>query len=195
MTRSQPGRRSLVGVLAVLTTVAYGALYYAQPLLAVATEHVRGWTRAQTSLAFTLALLMTALLAPAVGRSIDARGGRMLVSLGALSAALAFTLLANTNSYLPFVFGWLLIGVAMALTFYEAAFTVLGQQFQGADRTRATLTITLVAGLASTIFVPLTTALLGHLDLRLTLLVLAALLLLVAVLAWWVLPRAKGAPQ
>lgn len=48
----------------------------------------------------------------------------------------------------------------MSLTFYEAVFTVLGQQVQGAARTRATLTITLIAGLASTIFVPLTTALL-----------------------------------
>lgn len=36
------GQRSPVGSLAVLTTVGYGALYYAQPLLAVATEHERG---------------------------------------------------------------------------------------------------------------------------------------------------------
>ncbi|MHA0044098.1 MFS transporter [Deinococcus sp. PEB2-63] len=201
MTPLPVGQRSLVGTLAVLTTVGYGALYYAQPLLAVATEQERGWTRAQTGLAFTLALLVSAFLAPAVGRALDRRGGRALVTLGALSGTLAFALLAGTSDYLPFVVGWLLAGVAMALVFYEAAFTVLGQQMQGAARTRATLTITLVAGLASTIFVPLTTASLGHFGLRGTLLGLAALLLLMAGVAWWGIPagargdRAQTTPQ
>lgn len=193
MTPLPVGQRSLVGTLAVLTTVGYGALYYAQPLLAVATEQERGWTRAQTGLAFTLALLVSAFLAPAVGRALDRRGGRALVTLGALSGTLAFALLAGTSDYLPFVVGWLLAGVAMALVFYEAAFTVLGQQMQGAARTRATLTITLVAGLASTIFVPLTTASLGYFGLRGTLLGLAALLLLMVGVTWWGIPAgARG---
>ncbi|WP_216329546.1 hypothetical protein [Deinococcus aestuarii] len=80
----------------------------------------------------------------------------------------------------------------MALTFYEAAFTVLGQQVSATARTRATLTITLVAGLASTIFVPLTTALLGLTGLSETLLGLAALLWAVGLLAWWGLPSVGG---
>lgn len=184
------GQRLLIWTLAVLTTVSYGALYYAQPLLAVAAEHERGWTRTQTGLAFTLALLVTALTAPAVGRALDARGGRVLVGGGALLGGAAFVLLALTHSYPLFVVGWLLAGLAMALTFYEAAFTVLGQQVGGAARTRATLTITLVAGLASTIFVPLTTALLSSGGLRGALLVLAALLASVGLLAWRVLPAA-----
>jgi len=73
----------------------------------------------------------------------------------------AFLLLALTSSYPLFVLGWLLAGAAMSLTFYEAVFTVLGQQVAEAVRSRATLTVTLIAGLASTIFVPLTTVLLS----------------------------------
>lgn len=187
------GQRSVVWTLAALTTVSYGTLSYAQPLLAVAAEHERGWSRTQTGLAFTLALLVTAFIAPAVGRALDARGDWVLVGGGAVLGGLAFGLLASTSSSLPFVTGWLLAGVAMALTFYEAAFTVLGQQVGGAARTRATLTITLVAGLASTIFVPLTTALLGMSGLSGTLLGLAALLWVVGLLAWRVLPSMKGA--
>lgn len=188
------GQRSLVGALAALTTVGYGSLYYAQPLLAVATEHERGWTRAGTNFAFTLALLVTAFIAPVVGRALDTRGGRSLLSLGALCGALAFTLLALTTSFPLFVLGWLLAGTAMALTFYEAAFTVLGQQVQGEARTRATLTVTLIAGLASTIFVPLTTALLGAWGLKGTLLGLATGLLLVAGLTWRALPPRGSKP-
>ncbi|UBV44454.1 MFS transporter (plasmid) [Deinococcus taeanensis] len=194
MTHRPAGQRPFVWALAALTTVGYGALYYAQPLLALATEHERGWTRAQTNFAFTLALLVTAFTAPAVGRALDARGGRSLLSLGALCAAAAFTLLALTASYPLFVLGWLLAGAAMALTFYEAAFTVLGQQVQGEARTRATLTITLVAGLASTMFVPLTTALLGAWGLQGTLLGLATGLMLVAGLTWAALPPRPARP-
>lgn len=74
--------RPLVWTLALLSTVSYGALYYAQPLLAVAAEHALGWSRVQTGLAFTLALLVTAFIAPVVGRALDARGGRTLLSGG-----------------------------------------------------------------------------------------------------------------
>ncbi|WP_407543418.1 hypothetical protein Q0M94_26965 (plasmid) [Deinococcus radiomollis] len=56
------GRRPLIWTLALLSTAGYGALYYAQPLLGVATEHALGWSRAQTSLAFTLALLVSSAL-------------------------------------------------------------------------------------------------------------------------------------
>lgn len=182
------GQRRVVWALALLSTVGYGSLYYAQPLLAVAFEHTCGWSRTQTSLAFTLALLVAAFLAPAVGRRLDLGHGRPWLVGGALLGSGAFVLLALTSSFLLFMVGWLLTGVAMTMTFYEAVFTVLGQQVAGAARSRATLVVTLLAGLASTLFVPLTTALLGWGGLRLALTGLSALLLLAGLLIWRILP-------
>ena len=182
------GQRRSIWTLALLSTAGYGALYYAQPLLAVAFEHLHGWTRAQTGLAFTLALLTTALLAPAVGRALDIGHGRRWLCLGAWLGSGAFLLLALTSSCPLFVLGWLLAGVAMSLTFYEAVFTVLGQQVAGPQRARATLSVTLVAGLASTVFVPLTAALLQGGGLKTALLGLAALLLLAGGLVWRTVP-------
>jgi MFS family permease len=182
-------QRSLIWTLALLSTAGYGALYYAQPLLAVATEHATGWSRAQTSLAFTAALLTNAALAPVVGRAVDRMGGRALISGGAVLGAAALILMGLRPSYPGFVACWVLAGVAMTLTFYEPVFTVVAQQFQSADRRRATLTITLIAGLASTIFVPLTNAGLQAGSLTLALGILAGLLLLTAGLGWGVLPR------
>jgi len=192
--QSASGQRLTVWALALLSTAGYGALYYAQPLLAVAFEHAYGWNRTQTSLAFTLALLTTAFLAPAVGRGLDQGHGRRWTVGGALLGSGSYLLLTLTSNYLLFVLGWLLAGVAMSLTFYEAVFTVLGQQVAEAARSRATLTVTLIAGLASTIFVPLTTALLGVGGLKLALPGLATLLLLAALAAWRGLPSSgKGA--
>lgn len=194
MTSMPASTRPLVWTLALLCTVSYGALYYAQPLLTVATEHATGWTRVQTGLAFTAALLVSAVLAPRVGRHLDQRGGRHLLSGGALCGTAAFVVLALTSDYRVYLCAWLLAGLAMTLTFYEAAFTVLGQHVSGAQRTRATLTVTLVAGLASTIFVPLTTVLLSATGLRGALFGLAGLLLVVAGLAWWTVPDREVEP-
>ncbi|THF86751.1 MFS transporter [Deinococcus sp. KSM4-11] len=190
MTSPSPRQRPLIWTLAFLSTAGYGALYYAQPLLAVATEHVTGWSRAQTGLAFTLALLTNAALAPVVGRAVDRFGGRALISGGAALGAAALAGLSLHPTYLGFVACWVLAGVAMTLTFYEPVFVVVAQQFQPADRRRATLTITLVAGLASTIFVPLTSAGLQAGGLTVALGTLAGLLLITAGLGWIVLPRA-----
>lgn len=68
MTTAPASTRPLVWTLALLCTVSYGALYYAQPLLAVATEHATGWTRVQSGLAFTAALLVSAVFAARVRR-------------------------------------------------------------------------------------------------------------------------------
>lgn len=182
----------LVWTLALLSTVSYGALYYAQPLLAVATEQDFGWSRTRTGLAFTLALLVTAILAPRVGRTLDHRGGRGLLSLGAVLGAVAFVVLAVASGYPMFVAGWLLAGVAMSLTFYEAVFAVLAHLLSGRARTRASLTITLVAGLASTVFVPLVTILLRSFGRQETLLSLSALLLAMGALVWMVVPDSAG---
>lgn len=76
----------------------------------------------------------------------------------------------------------------MGLTFHEATFAVVARQLQGESRTRATLGITLVAGLASTIFVPLVTGLLEYGGLNATLWSLAALLSVTAALLWWLVP-------
>ena len=192
MTSPSPRQRPLIWTLALLSTAGYGALYYAQPLLAVATEHATGWSRAQTGLAFTLALLTNAALAPVVGRAVDRFGGKVLISGGAALGAVALALMTLHPSYPAFVACWVLAGVAMTLTFYEPVFTVVAQQFIAADRRRATLTITLIAGLASTIFVPLTSAGLQAGGLTVALGMLAGLLLVTAGLGWAILPRHRG---
>ncbi len=144
--------------LAVTQTVGYGVLYYAFAVFTLPMEAELGLSRAQTSAAFSLGLLVAGLAAVPVGRWVDARGARAPMSIGT-AAAVALT------------FGWSFvdgltrliliqagIGLTMALTLYDVAFTVIATWFRR-DRIRAMLIVTTVAGLASTVFVPLATAL------------------------------------
>ena len=143
--------------------------------------------------AFSAALVASGLAAPFTGRAIDRYGGRCVLSAGSALAALALAAIASASSLSGFVAGWLLAGLAMSATLYEAAFPALSQ-FAG-ERYRAALTaLTLFGGLASTAFWPLSWQLEHSLGWRSTLLVFAGLHLgLCLPLHRWLLPGPGGA--
>ncbi len=178
----------IVWALAISTTVAYGVLYYSFAVFVQPMETEQNWNRAQTSAAFSLAMLIAGLVAPLLGRVLDKHGARVVMSLGALGSSLMLVLWSFTSS-LPVLYAtWFGLGLCAAATFYDPAFTTIAVWFK-LHRARAMLSITLVAGLASTIFVPLDTWLLGVLGWRGAVRVLAILMFLTAPLLWWVVRR------
>ncbi len=178
----------MVWVLALSTTVAYGVLYYAFSVFVKSMEGEMRWNRAQTSLAFSIALVVAGLVAPWLGRVVDRHGARGVMSLGTVGAALLVFAWSRVNSLTGLYIVWAGLGVAMATTFYDPAFTVVAVWFRR-QRSRALLLITLVAGLASTIFVPLSTFLLENIGWRDGIAVLAVMLLAVAPALWLTLRR------
>jgi hypothetical protein len=88
---------------------------------------------------------------------------------------------------------WVVLGVAMAMTLYEPAFTVVTRLYPQRFRAAVT-TITLVGGLASTLCFPLLALLLSTLPWRASLAVLALLLAAVGALHAQVLRGASIAP-
>ncbi len=143
----------LIGALGITQIVSWGTLYYA---IAVLGESMRGelGISSQTLFgAYSLCLLISALIAPAVGRAIDRHGGRRVMSLGSVVAAAALVAIANVHSTTALYAAWALAGVAMAMTMYDAAFATLSQHTGTAYRSALTA-LTLMGGLASTVFWP-----------------------------------------
>jgi len=70
---------------------------YVRPL-----EEEFGWTRAETSLAFSAAVLASGLTAPLIGHWTDLHGARPVIVVGAALSSLAFVLLASTQSLWQF---------------------------------------------------------------------------------------------
>jgi predicted MFS family arabinose efflux permease len=124
--------------------------------------------------ALTIAVLVTGAMSIPVGRWLDARGGHALMTTGSILgtvAVLGWSQVQNaTQLYAVFV----LIGVASAMVMYEPAFAVIVAVSEPARRTNALLTITLVAGFSSSIFIPLTGQLVDAYGWRRTLLILVA---------------------
>lgn len=166
-------RREVVAALAVTTTVGYGVLYYAfSALLEPMRTDLHISTTAATG-ALTVASLTSAVLAIPVGHWLDRRGGHGLMTVGSILAAgsvLAWSQV-HTTAHLYAVF--VAIGIASAMVLYPPAFAVVVATTAPHRRTAALLGITLVAGFASSIFIPLTGQLIHAYGWRQTLVVLA----------------------
>ncbi len=173
-------------------------MYYGFSSFVLPMQRDMGWSQPDIMGAFTLGLMVWGLATYAVGAAIDRGRGRAVLTGGALIGAAGCALWSQAYS-LPLLYAaWALLGLAMAMTLYEPAFSEITKRFP--DRYRQGITtITLVGGFASTLSFPAAAWLLLTLGWRPALLVMAGVLLLVAPLHAWVLrgpwkrPAAPGA--
>jgi len=170
-----------VASLCVTETVSWGILYYGFPVFLPPMEAELGWSRVQITGAFSLGLLSSALAALPVGRWIDRHGARSLMTAGSCAATLLVIAWSRVDSLPAFYALWFLMGLSLAATLYEPAFAAVVGWFPTQNRDRALLTVTLVAALASTIFMPLEAWLLVRLGWRTALATLALILALITI--------------
>jgi len=146
----------VVAALAITQTVGWGVLYYAFAVFLGPLQRDLHASAGQVTGAFTLAVLITGLAAPLVGRWLDRYGGRGLMTAGSVAGTLAMLAWSRVADVPSLYLVLAVIGVASALTLYEPAFAVVVAWFDPDRRAGALLAVTLVAGFASTIFMPLT---------------------------------------
>ncbi len=179
------GLRQVVVVLSTVQIVSWGILYHAFAALQSSITADTGWSSVAVTGAFSLAQFASGGVGIWVGRHIDAVGPRAVMTAASLIAIPGVATVALAPNFAVFYVGWLLTGVAMAGTLYPPAFAAL-THWGGTRRVRALTTLTLVAGLASTVFAPLASVLDDWLGWRQAYLVLLAGLVLITVpLHWW----------
>jgi MFS family permease len=134
--------------------ITWGSVFYTFSLLMTPLEAELGMSRAESSLAFSLALLAEGAMAYAVGRWIDAGHERRVMTLGSIWVGLGLLGHSGVNSVLGFYAAWIWLGLGLAATLYTPAFAVVTRRFPQ-DFRRAIITLTFLGGLASTVFIPL----------------------------------------
>jgi MFS family permease len=162
----------MVWTLAVTETVSYGVLYYAFAVFLVPMREEFGATTAQLSGALTLALAVSGLGAVVVGRWLDRFGARWVMTAGSLLGGASVVAWSQARDVGQLYLAFTGIGLAGAAVLYEPAYAVINAWFSR-DRPRALLTLTVVAGFASTIFLPTAQVLIDAFGWRGALLVLA----------------------
>ncbi|MPY09149.1 MFS transporter [Arthrobacter bussei] len=170
--------------MCVSQTTSWGLLYYSLPVALVPISADTGWSVPALTAAFSAGLIVSALAGVRVGRMLDQRGPRLLMTAGSIIGVLALLLVSGAPNFAVFAAAWLVAGFAQAAVFYQPAFVVLTRWY-GTHRVRALTTLTLVAGFASTIFAPITAALIDGLGWRTAYITLAGILAIVTIPLHW----------
>ena len=147
--------------------VNWGVLFFAFSVLLVPLQDAFDAPRWLVAGAFSLGLLVSAIAAPAVGRLADrGQGPAVMQAGGLLAAGLLFAWAAVPTIWMTYVV-WAALGLCMASILYEPVFAIVGRAFADAEgRLRAIATVTVTGGLASTAFLPGTSALVTRLGWR-----------------------------
>jgi predicted MFS family arabinose efflux permease len=187
-------RPLVIGALGLAQTLAWGSSYYLPAILAGSISDAIGVPRAWVFAAFSAALLIAAFAGPAIGRIVDRQGGRGVLVFSNVVLAAGLVALAGANGPVLLFAAWAVLGVGMALGLYDTAFAALTALY--GHEARGPITgITLIAGFASTVSWPLSTFLNGLWGWRETLLVWAALNLVLGLPLNLLLPhRERTAP-
>jgi MFS family permease len=144
-----------IGILAFTQITSWGSLYYAFTILAPDIQRDLGLDAELAFGAFSWSLLVAGLTATPAGILLDRFGGRWVMATGSLVCGVGLLWLSRCHSVLSYFGAWTMIGLAMTLTLYEAAFATINRKFSSGAR-QAISNLTLFAGFASTIFWPLT---------------------------------------
>jgi predicted MFS family arabinose efflux permease len=181
--------------LGITQIIAWGTTLYALGVLGKPIAEDTGWSQSLVFGGLTTGLLVSAAVSTLVGRGIDRRGGRGVMAVGSLLMAAGLVLLALVRSPAAYLLAWAFLGLAMRMCLYDAAFAALVQVTPSRGR-RAISYLTLFGGFASSVFWPIAHFLNAAYGWRTTLVIFAAINLLVcAPLHWIGLSRRESPPQ
>jgi MFS family permease len=179
-------QRKIIAILGLTQIISWGSIYYAFGILAPEIQHEFGWSAEIVFGAFSWSLLVAGTVTTPVGMLLDRFGGRFVMTSGSLVAGIGLILIGLSHSIVIYFLAWTLLGVAMALVLYEAAFATINREFDSGAR-KAISTLTLFGGFASTLFWPLTLWLDSHIGWRDTCLVYGAIQLGLCLPAHWMM--------
>lgn len=189
----RPYFRAVTG-LGTTQLIGWGTTFSAIPIfgtpisieLALAREWVFG--------GITVMLLMSALIAPRVGKVVDRLGARPVMIVGSLAAAAAMLWQGWAWNLPTYIFGWVLVGIATPMMLGNAAMPGL-VQVVGHNARSAITSLMLISGLTSTVFLPFNAWLLSTIGWRGAYLVFALLHLLVCTPLHWLVLRRQAAEE
>jgi len=113
----------------IITTYNGGILFYGFTAFFNPILNEFGWSRAATSLAFSLQRLEGGIAAPIVGYFIDRLGPRKMSLFAVTVFGAGFILLSKVNSLLTFYIAFIIISIGHSAGFYSVGATVVANWF------------------------------------------------------------------
>ncbi len=187
-------RSGTVAALGTAQTLAWASTYYLPAILAAPMARDLGVSVPTVFAAFSVALIVSALIGPRAGAAIDRWGGRPVLMLTSVVFAIGLAGLGLAQYAAGLFAAWVVLGLGMGSGLYEAAFASLVRLY-GKDARNSITGITLIAGFASTVGWPLSAVLELHYGWRTACFVWAALHLVLGLPLNLLLPRTADHPE
>lgn len=118
-------RARTVAALGTAQTLAWASTYYLPAILAAPMARDLGVSTPTVFAAFSVALIVSALVGPRAGAAIDRYGGRPVLMLTSLVFALGLAGLGLAQDVVGLLAAWVLLGIGMGSGLSEAAFASL----------------------------------------------------------------------
>jgi predicted MFS family arabinose efflux permease len=152
---TERNRLAVILLLGTTQTLGWASSFYLPAILGDRIAEDLSMSSTWFFAAFSAALVVSALVGPRVGRTVDAVGGREVLVVSNLVLAAGLTILAFAHSQVMLWLAWMVLGLGMGIGLYDTAFAALGRIY-GSQARSAITGITLIAGFASTVGWPLT---------------------------------------
>lgn len=172
-------------LLAFGQTLVWACLYYIFPALLLRWEVALGWSKLDLTLGITLAISASAVFSPIAGRIIDRGSGDLLLFISAVIGGIGLILLSLIITIWQFYLVWILIGISIAGCLYEPCFAFI-TKYRGKRAKHDIITITLIAGFASTISFPLTHIISNIFNWQVTVVLFGFLVIFIAAPILWI---------
>jgi len=160
--------------LGLTQIILWGGSFFLVAVIVAPVVDSTGWPQGAVIGALSLAILISGLLSPWVGRQIRRVGGRPVLVAGTLIMAAGLVLMAVAGSLPVFLAAWAVMGVGMAGALYDPLFAAIGQAY-GASARGAMTQIAIASGFAITLCWPASSFLVAHVGWRGACLAYAAL--------------------
>lgn len=173
--------------------IGWGSTFYSPSVLVGALDREIGLNAEIVFGGITILLVTGALVAPAIGRVLDREGTRRSMCIGAVICALGLGVLSQAQGPVSYLASWFVIGLGHAMSLANTGNVTISQLM--GDRTRRVIGLMmLVTGLASSVFWPLTAVLMNAFGWRMTLLVFAAMQIVIVLPVYASIPRYRHLP-
>lgn len=164
MTRHKLTARAVL-FIGLSQLINWGITFYMPGAFGTAIMADTGWSSVTTFSGLTVAMLIMGAVSPFTSRLLSRLGGRTMMVIGTLLICAGCFLMSLAHSEAHWIASWVVAGVGIRLSLYDAAFAVLVDA-AGAGARKAISQVTLLGGLASAAFWPVAAGLLTVSDWR-----------------------------
>lgn len=172
-----PVGRATLG-LGITQIIGWGTTFLMPSVLGRYIQDELGMPSELVFAGITVMFGIGALFSPRIGRLMDRTGPRLVMTIGSLLYALSLTVMAFCQGPVVYLLAWAGMGIASTLALSTPSSIALAQ-VAGPRARQAIAVLAIIGGFASTVFWPLSGALIALVGWRGTVLIYAAMHLLV----------------